>query len=355
METTSATFKALGLIAAQPVEVLVHSNLDDGYAAVYEDLTSALGQALLEKYLVTDLVGAPYAVCYGHHFTDPLTRIAFQRALAVVCEDVPGSQIYGATVLYKGNHAENYAGLPSYLLADIAAQFLLPSGHAVNPVPVSENERIPDADEIIAAQCHLNRLKELAKGYLPLLNLEAIDQVRDTLLAGAAGFRDRVLHGLQEAGVSTTDPFELLLALRRIGGRRLEHLFGAGSQRQDLPGRRRPVVPATASTAIEKEAAAFLACEAGQALQELACPGMCILTAATDVHEHGKMLLDTVFAGAFLRWRTAASPAIRHRWLPRPLGAAPGPLPSAPTTASPCDMPGSCCRRCRSSRPASRS
>ncbi|MEX0301380.1 MAG: hypothetical protein AB3N24_03050, partial [Leisingera sp.] len=65
VETTAATVKALGLIAAQPAEVLVHSNLDDGYAAVFEDLTSALGQAMLEKYIVTDLIGASYTVCYG--------------------------------------------------------------------------------------------------------------------------------------------------------------------------------------------------------------------------------------------------------------------------------------------------
>ncbi|WP_052249004.1 cobalamin-dependent protein [Leisingera sp. ANG-Vp] len=298
VETTAATVKALGLIAAQPVEVLVHSNLDDGYAAVYEDLTSALGQAMLEKYIVTDLIGAPFAVCYGHHFTEPLTRIAFQRALAVVCNGVPGSQVYGATVLYKGNHAENYAGLSSYLLADIAAQQLLPTGHAVNPVPVSENERIPDADEIIAAQCHLNRMKTLAGGYLPLLNMVAADQVRDTLLSGAEGFRNRVLQGLQEAGIDTSDPFEMLLALRRTGARALEQRFGAGRQRPDVPGRRQPVVAATTFQEIEEEAAEFLCSPAGETLSTLARPGLRILTATTDVHEHGKMLLDTVFARA---------------------------------------------------------
>ncbi|WP_052261953.1 cobalamin-dependent protein [Leisingera sp. ANG-M1] len=298
VETTAATVKALGLIAAQPVEVLVHSNLDDGYAAVYEDLTSALGQAMLEKYIITDLIGAPYAVCYGHHFTEPLTRIAFQRALAMVCDGVPGSQVYGATVLYKGNHAENYAGLSAYLLADIAAQQLQPTGHAVNPVPVSENERIPDPQEIIDAQCHLNRMKDLAEGYLPLLNLQAADQVRDTLLSEASGFRDRVLHGLREAGIDTSDPFELLLALRRLGGRALEQRYGAGSQRPDMPGRRQPRVPATTFTELEEAAEAFLDSQPGQSLCALARPEVCILTATTDVHEHGKMLLDTVFARA---------------------------------------------------------
>jgi methylmalonyl-CoA mutase cobalamin-binding subunit len=295
IETTRATVQALGLIAAQSVPVLVHSNLDDGYAAVYEDLTSALGQAILEKYIVTDLIGAPYAVCYGHHFTEPLTRIAFQRALAKISRGVPGSQIYGATVLYKGTHAENFAGLSAYLLSDILAQRLQPTGHALNPVPVSENERIPDVDEICNAQCHLGRLVELADGYVPLINIDEIDRISETLLREGQGFADRVLAGLAEGGIDTSDPFELLLSLRRLGGRVLERSFGGGAMRRDAPGRRTPIVGATTHRELEEEAEAFVASDAGLALQQLAKAPVRILTATTDVHEHGKMLLDLVF------------------------------------------------------------
>jgi len=295
VETTQATVQALGLIAAQPTPVLVHSNLDDGYAAVFEDLTSALGQALLEKYIVTDLIGAPYAVCYGHHFTEPLTRIAFQRALAKISGGVPGSQVYGATVLYKGTHAENFAGMSTYLLSDIVAQRLQPTGHALNPVPVSENERIPDAGEICDAQCHLGRLVELADGYLPLINLDEIDSITETLLQEGRGFADRVLAGLSQGGIDTNDPFELLLSLRRLGGRILERSFGGGAARRDAPGRRTPIVAATTHRELEKEAEAFMTSDAGRSLVEFAKKPVRILTATTDVHEHGKMLLDLVF------------------------------------------------------------
>ncbi|WP_420583635.1 cobalamin-dependent protein [Ruegeria sp.] len=298
VETTQSTVQALGLIAAQPIPVLVHSNLDDGFAAVFEDLTSALGQALLEKYIVTDLIGAPYAVCYGHHFTEPLTRIAFQRALARISDGIPGSQIYGATVLYKGTHPENYAGLSSYLLSDIVAQKLLPTGHALNPVPVSENERIPDVAEICDAQCHLNRLVELADGYVPLFDTTGIEAVSGTLLREGQGFADRVLAGLSAGGIDTTDPFQLLLALRRLGGRTLEETYGAGALRPDAPRRRTPIVGATTYQELEAEAEAFMASDSGQALTALAKTPARILTATTDVHEHGKMLLDLVFGKA---------------------------------------------------------
>lgn len=295
---TSSTIKALGLIAAQNTPILVHSNLDDGFAAVFRDVSSAIGQAMLEKYIIGDLIGAPYAVCYGHHFTDPLTRIAFQRALACISDDVPGTQVYGATVLYKGNSPENYAALSSYLLADIIAQMLLPTGHAVNPVPITENIRIPDADEIIDAQCNLKRLSELAPGYLPLLDMAPIDRRRDQLLQGGRAYADRVLKGFENAGINILDPFEMLLALRRIGGRKLEQLFGYGAADTRPTAKTIPIVPATTYLEIEAEAAKFLATKAGQALYQIATPGFRILTATTDVHEHGKVLLDTIFERA---------------------------------------------------------
>ncbi|MCV6600206.1 MAG: cobalamin-dependent protein [Cohaesibacter sp.] len=295
VETTASTVKALGLIAAQPAPVLVHSNLDDGFAAMYNDLTTAIGQAMVEKYIVTELIGAPYAVCYGHHFTQPLTRIAFQRALAKISDGVPGSQVYGATVLYKGNDAENFASLSSYLLADICAQYLLPTGHAVNPVPVTENERIPDIEEVIDAQCHLARLAQLAPDYLPILNLSPIDETRDQLLSAGHRFKTRLLHGFEQAGINIEDPFEMLLAMRRLGGRRLEAMFGEGQMQDGAAGKRVPVVPATTYLHIKEEAEEFLRSADGQALTRLGRKEATILTVTTDVHEHGKTLLDEIF------------------------------------------------------------
>ncbi len=298
IETTACTVKALGLIAAQPAEILVHSNLDDGFAAVFEDLVSALGMALVEKHIISDLVGAKYTVCYGHHFSEPMTRIAFQRALARICDDVPGSQIYGATVLYQGNSAENYAALASYLLCDIAAQKTLPTGHAINPVPVTENIRIPDAEEVIDAQLYLHRLTELAEGYLPVLDFQIIDQTADRLVEGGQAFARGLLSACADAGIDCDDPFELLLCLRRLGGRRIESLFGIGKRRTDHPHRRIPVVPASTYIHIEETARGFLNSAKGDDLRNLGRKGLRILSATTDVHEHGKALVDSIFSGA---------------------------------------------------------
>ena len=250
---SEATVTALGVIAAQEAEILVHSNLDDGFAALFSDLACCLGAALIEAHIVEDLMGARIGHCFGHHFSDPLARLAFQRALART-SGTPGTMIYGNTVAYRGGAAENFASLGSYLLVDILGQHLQPSGHAVNAVPVLENRRIPDVEEIVEAQLFAGRLIEQAAGHQALIDLDAADALADRLLAGGRAFRDRVLQGLAEAGFDTADPLELLLALRRIGGRRLEALFGPGEEDPAAPHGRTPLVPATIYQELDRQA-----------------------------------------------------------------------------------------------------
>ena len=294
LTTSEATLVALGLIAGQDTEVLVHSNLDDGFAATLSDLASALGAALLEKHIVEDLIGAKISHCYGHHFSDPLTRLAFQIALARA-NPTPGTMVYGNTTSYRGAAAANYASLAGYLLVDALAQARAPSGHALNPVPVSENQRIPEIDEVVDAQLFADRLIEQAAGQQPLFDPAAAEALAETLLAGGEAFRDRTLAGLAEAGFAVDDPLEILLALRRIGARRLEALFGPGPE--DSDGARQPLVPASALLELDRLAAERLDSIDPAQRAEVAAAGLTALVATSDVHEHGKGLVERLFAG----------------------------------------------------------
>lgn len=290
-----STVKALGLMAAQPVEILVHSNLDDGFAATFSDLASALGAALIERYIVEDLAGCHIAHCYGHHFTDGHGRLAFQLALAATGE-TPGTMIYGNTTSYRGTPAANYASLAAYLEIDIAGQRLQPTGHAINPVPVSENERIPDIDEIVEAQLFADRLIELTQDRSAPVDLERVRADASALSIGAENFRDRVLAGLSQLGVDTYDALEMLLALRRLGARRLERLYGAGEVEPSAPAGFKPLVPSPVYGEIARLAEIRLDRVGANDRALIAAAGLTALTATTDVHEHGKTLLDTVFA-----------------------------------------------------------
>lgn len=294
--TTEATVTALGLIAGQDAEILIHSNLDDGFAALFTDLACCLGAALIERYIVEELIGVPLAHCFGHHFTDPVTRLAFQRALAL-STDVPGTMIYGATVSYQGSTAANYASLASYLSIDILGQQTLPSGHAINPVPVTENDRIPEIDEIIDAQLFAGRLVEHAAEHQTLIDLSPVDRLAERLVQGGAAFRDAVLTGLREAGFDIQDPYELLLATKRIGARRLEQLFGPGVADEQAVHGRQPMVPATTYVALQRAADRKLAIIEQDSRQAIAQGRLKALVATTDVHEHGKVLVELVLSG----------------------------------------------------------
>ncbi|MQT15399.1 cobalamin-dependent protein [Segnochrobactrum spirostomi] len=282
--TTEATVTALGLIAAQDAEILVHSNLDDGFAGLFLDMACALGMVLIEKRIVEELIGGRLAHCYGHHFSDPLSRMAFHAALTRV-SGTPGTMIFGNTVAYQSSPAGNYASLASYLSADLLALGRWPSGHAVNPVPVTENQRIPDIDEIIDAQTFCHRLGEHAPFQEPLMDWRKVEAMADVLVAGGRHFAAAVLDGLADRSVAIDDPAALLLAIRRMGPRQMEALFGPGAP---AARGRTALVAAEWARELDEKAVRWVAAQRPLALQR----PLTICIGTTDVHEHGKHLVE---------------------------------------------------------------
>lgn len=293
VKTTAETVKAIALCAAQPVEIMIHSNLDDGFAALFCDMSCSIGAVLMERYIIEDLIGGHVSHCYGHTFSDPLTRLAFQRALARVTK-TPGSMVYGNTTIFVTREVENYANLASYLLVDIVAQLNLPTGHGLNPVPVTEATRIPEINEIVDALLFANRLIHRSEGFKDLLDVEAADKIADMLVKAGKHFKKRVLGGLEEAGINISNPFELLLAIRRIGAKRLEELFGPGKPQKKQLHSRIPVVQATPIAELETLSERLVASMNQAEKDLLRHTSFKICVACTDVHEYGKILLEEV-------------------------------------------------------------
>ncbi|MEM9471740.1 MAG: cobalamin-dependent protein [Pseudomonadota bacterium] len=298
---TTATLSALALISAQPVPMLVHSNLDDGFAALFGDLSSALGAVLLERH-IGKLAGVEISHCWGHHFSDPVRRLAFHLALADV-SDTPGTMIYGNTTSYRGSPQENFASLSSYLCIDIAGQLLKPTGHAFNPVPVTENQRIPDVDEVIEAQLFAARLAEHQRRHMPLLDEAPARALADRIVAGGRLFFDNAIRHLAAAGIATDNPFEMLLAIRRLGGRRLEAMCATGSDK----------IQSDIAEEVAEMSDVHLSRVPLADRQALASLNVRIVTATTDVHEHGKLVLDEVLSGAGATLIDGGTSAEPHR------------------------------------------
>ena len=291
---TSATIEAIALAAAQPVPVIIHSNLDDGFAALFTDLCCCLGMVLVEQHIVGDLLGGVLAHCFGQTFSDPFNRIAFQRALRRVEPDA-GTMIYGETTAYGPDETANIPVLINSVTADVIAQRLGPSLHALMPVPLTEFSRIPEPEEIIDVHRIANRVADQLDPLLALFDMEAADAAADRLVAGAGHFNKALLTGFEDAGIDTTNAFEMLLAIKRLGARRLEQLFGPGGLNGD-EGRRAPVVPASPITELERRSDALLA-ELPSSLQtSVQAAHLVGCVATTDVHEWGKLILERVLA-----------------------------------------------------------
>jgi methylmalonyl-CoA mutase cobalamin-binding subunit len=287
--TTLATVEALGLMAAQPVTILAHSNLDDGYAAWFEDMASALGFAMIERRICEDLAALPLGHCFGHTYSDPLKRLAFQIALAEA-NPTPGTMLYGNTTIYGPDAAANYGALASYLAVDMMALCRRHSGHAVTPIPVTEAQRIPAIDEVIDAHRAARRLSERMASLAPLFAADAAERLAETLLARGARFRDRILDALADGGIDVGDPAEMLLALRRIGPGQLERWYGEPADAAA------PRIASPFVDEIEALADAALARIDPTARAAVTARRPKVIVATTDVHFYGKRLLERVFA-----------------------------------------------------------
>ncbi|MFT5114742.1 MAG: methylmalonyl-CoA mutase cobalamin-binding domain/chain [Parasphingorhabdus sp.] len=290
---TAQTIKAIALCAQQPVPIIVHSNLDDGFAALFSDMTCALGAVMLEQTVVEDLLGGVTGHCFGHTYSEPLTRLAFGIALTKNSKH-PGTMIYGNTTSYEAELSGNFASLANYLGVDIMLQRLYPSGHAINPVPVTEAIRIPSIAEVVEAHLFANRMISHSPGMQPLIDVQEAENLAEKILIGGRQFHANVLNGLAQSGIDTGNPFEMLLAMRRIGARKLEKLYGPGKLIDSE--QRQPVVESTTLRDIRRHARSFTSCISAETRQILLDKNLTICTVTTDVHEYGKILLEHVFS-----------------------------------------------------------
>jgi len=225
---TEATVRALGLMAGHRSRgALVHSYLDDGPAMQFAHYGGYVGWAALELHAIEGLLGARLAHCYGGLVPDPYHRAIVGLALDDLRDrDSLGSMVYGDTVSYGAGQERDLAALHASVEVDLATQLHRPTGHAVNPVPLTEAERIPSAEEILEVQLTARALEREVRGGGALLDWAAVERRAAEVADHARAFRDGVLAHLDGQGVDVGDAAQLLLALRRCVPAELEERAG---------------------------------------------------------------------------------------------------------------------------------
>ncbi len=148
--------------------------------------------------------------------------------------DSLGSMVYGNTVEYGPDRQRNLAVLTTSVMIDVATQLRRPTGHALNPVPLSEAERIPDADEILEVHLMARELEIEVRRGAPLLDWAWAERRAAEAVAYARAFRDGALAHFADAGADPGDAGALLLALRRTTPAALERAIRIPASRELL-------------------------------------------------------------------------------------------------------------------------
>ncbi|UCE43299.1 MAG: cobalamin-dependent protein [Candidatus Aminicenantes bacterium] len=229
VKTSTETVRALAIMCAlRPNGTLIHSYLEDGFSAHFQDCATIAGWAYLERYIVEDLLGGRLAHCIGGLTSDPIKRAGWVFALDVIHEhESLGSMIYGDTISFMQDFSVNQGIVAEYLMWDIVAQLACPTGHAVHPLPLTEALRIPSAEEIAEAQSFGRRIEKTAKQLHPHIDLSASYAFSDKVVALGKKVFVHALEGLKEAGVDTKDPVQMLYVLKELGPASFEELFGS--------------------------------------------------------------------------------------------------------------------------------
>ncbi|GAK55266.1 hypothetical protein U27_02098 [Candidatus Vecturithrix granuli] len=297
--TTVETVRAMALMGALREQgTLIHSYLEDGFAALFHDCATVAGWAYLERYIVEQLLDAKLAHCIGGLTSNPVKRAGWVFALdAIHDHNCIGSMFYGDTISFSRDFALNRGLVAEYLLWDILAQIECPTGHAVHPLPVTEAVRVPSAEEIAEIQIFGHRIEETARRLWPYIDFSASRVFAEKVTSAGKTVFTSALDGLQEAGVDTQNPVQLLYVLKRLGPAIFEEMFGAGKVDEANIRRRQPLVPTDvfemSLACVEQYRPLFNQPQVKQRLQ-----GRRMLIASTDVHEHAILVIHQLLSEA---------------------------------------------------------
>ena len=278
--TAAETCQAIQLLAEFRAQgVMLHSYLEDGFGALFRNCASVAAWAMLERYIVEELMGARLAHCIGGLTSDPVKRTGWVLALHEIHQgEQVGSMIYGDTISFGREFEKNRAVTAEYLLWDILAQLHAPSGHAVLPLPVTEAIRIPSADEIIEAQLFGRQVEATARRLYPHVDFSAAEAFAASVCREGREIYHAALSGLADLGADTRNPLQMLYLLKRLGAQGFEALFAADKVERQSPD---TDMYSLSQAVIDEHRPLF-----ADAALRARIAGLRLMVASSDVHEH---------------------------------------------------------------------
>ena len=299
VEQEIQTVKALGMMASKRDSgAIVGSYVGDGIPSQFLDHASEVGYMMLERYIVDDLCGAAYAVGTGGVHAHIPAKLATWLALFDVLrskDHCPVLWLEGNTLEPTEDFAANYALVVAEFIPFAILERKYKTGTAYRPKPVTECVRVPTLTEIldVLAVCDASLKKVREFEETNLIDDRWIAEKSSLLAEEGREFFANCLKALSDMGVDIKDPLQLLLAVRRLGGAKLEELAHPGPRE---PERFRGIVPFLQTDLFKKpleeldKAVTLIKAERlGDGVRDKK-----IIIGSTDTHEFGLFVLERV-------------------------------------------------------------
>lgn len=230
IEHMSDVLEALGMLAEKRNEkFVVDSYLDDGIASYFLDMSSYLGYARLEKYIVSDLCGARYATGFGQLMDKIIPKMSLWLALADILkeDDQPGvSYIFSNCIDHWDHDLEaNYGVLCTEALIEILIEKKYATGISILPIPITEKVAVPTPQAIANINAAARRVEEKADEWEKLIDFSEIESTKEIIKTQGLVFFENIINGCKEAGIDVKNPLQMLIFLKRINPSLMEKLF----------------------------------------------------------------------------------------------------------------------------------
>jgi len=294
------TLKAVGILTSKRDNFAnMGSYIGDGIAGSFLDHASDVGYALLEHYIVDKLCGAGYNVSVGGLIGHLPSKLAtwlaiFEAGKGESFEPIVG-HYEGNTVDVTTDIAANWGILLGDFIPFAVMERRYRTGAFYNPKPVTEALRVPTLDEIIdaAVACNAAMPRVLEIEEAGAFDDSEILKLRDVLVENGKKFFDNILKGLPDMGVDIEDPLQIMLAITRLGGGKLEELFHPGKRDAS---RYRGIVPFAVTDLFKKSdtlANSLIETARSEDLAD-AIRDRKIVVGSADTHEFGLYVLNKV-------------------------------------------------------------
>jgi methylmalonyl-CoA mutase cobalamin-binding subunit len=291
VEQMAEMVKALGLMASKrDDDAMMQSYLEDGFCAQFKDYCSYIGWALFERYLIDEVVGARLSIAYGGLTHNPVTKAAVVLALeAIKPEGTCNSFYHCNTTAYSPEIDENFAVLSIDDLYLMLAQARTKSGAAVLSIPVTEALRVPSWEEIVQVQTVARRVAAETDRLMESFNWPYIEDLRDRMIEGGRRFFENIMQGLPDLGVDMSDPMQILITIRRMGGTAIENRWGVGGLPVSDTEIYQPKIPADTYLDFVDGRARVKSMFASASIE--AADEIRLVVGSTDIHEYAMFLI----------------------------------------------------------------